>query len=128
MFLNNSNWLDYALSNYDTNLNLKCEIYDDLKIISNIKKSINLYNNGDINQVRTFINGIIILVNVFGVPCTFNLLMYKLDKEYHSIVKTCFYYLHYIDSKLNNIEIVVEENIEDVEINKTLLQQLYTIL
>ena len=88
MFLNNSNWLDYALENYDTNLNLKCEIYDDLRVINSIKKNITTYIDGDDSQIRALINGIIILVNVFGVKCSFNLLLFKLPHEFHSIIKT----------------------------------------
>ena len=129
MFLNNSNWLDYALNNYDTDLNLKCEIYDDLRVINNIKKNITLYNNGDDNQIRSIINGIIVLVNVFGVQCSFNLLMYKLDKEFHSIIKTCYYYLRYIRNDLKDIQIVVENcDVINIEIDKTLLQKLYTLI
>lgn len=121
--LNNSNWLDYAIKNYDTNLNLKCEVYDDIKLINNIKKHLLLYIDGDTNQVRIIINNILILTNVFGVECAFNLLLFKLENKFYSIIKTCFYYLRLVDKKLEKIHLFIEnkEDILDKEIDKNIL-------
>ena len=128
MFLNNSNWLDYALDNYNTELNLKCEIYDDLKSINTIKKSVTLCNeqNSDLH-VRILINNILVLVNVFGVECSFNLLLFKIDKEFYSIIKTCYYYLRLINNELDNVKILVDENIKDIELDRNVLQKLYSL-
>lgn len=121
--LNNSNWLDYAIKNYDTELNLKCEVYDDIKLINGIKKHLLLYINGDSKQIRLIINNILILTNVFGVECAFNLLLFKLDEEFYSIIKTCFYYLRLIDIKLKKINLFIEnkESILNQNIDKNTL-------
>lgn len=129
MILNNSNWLDYALENYNTELNLKCEIYDDLKSINIIKKSINLYNsnNNDNLQLRIILNHILILVNVFGVSCSLNLLLYKLSKEYFSIIKTFYYFLHLINKETSNIEILVDYDLNNIELDRNIYQKLLSL-
>lgn len=129
MILNNSNWLDYALENYNTELNLKCEIYDDLKSINIIKRSINLYNsnNDDNLQLRIILNNILVLVNVFGVSCSFNILLYKLNKEYFSVIKTFYYFLRLIDNEIKNIKILIDYDLNNIEIDRNIYQKLLSL-
>lgn len=126
MILNNSNWIEYAISIYDINNNLEDEIYDDLKQIQNLKKYLNFYIKGNSKFIRHIINTIIILNNSFTVKGAFNLILFKLDSTYYSIIKTCYCYLKLIDINGDGIKLLNNKvNIKDIEIDNQFLKKLY---
>lgn len=124
--LNNENWLDYAISLYDTNNNLDYEIYDDLAHIQNLKKYLNFYLRGNYKFIRQIINTIIILNNNFTVSGAFNLIVFKLDKIYYPMIKTCYCYLRLIDINCEDIEIKskYKEIMQNTEIDNNFLKLL----
>ncbi len=129
MILDNSNWIKYALSVYDINNNLEDEIYDDLKQIQNLKKYLNFYIKGNSKFIRHIINTIIILNNSFTVQGAFNLILFKLNPSYHSIIKTCYCYLKLIDINGDDIKLLVNGlNIKNIEIDNDFLKNLYTYI
>lgn len=125
--LNNENWLDYAISLYDTSNNLRYEIYDDLKQIQNLKKYFNFYLKGNYKFIRQIINTIIILNNNFTVAGAFNLIIFKLDSLYYPLVKTCYCYLKLIDINAEDIKIKSQYRniIYNTEIDNNLLKLLH---
>ena len=57
-------------------------------------------------KVRLIVNHIIVLQNVFGVEAACVLLLYKIDEQYWSILKTVLDHLNYLyPHELNNVEI-----------------------
>ena len=83
------NWLLYAQQNYDNpTLSKEEEFYDDIKRFKYLKRLFRRYKiTGDI-KVRLVVNHIIVLQNVFGVEAACVLLLYKIDEQYWSILKT----------------------------------------
>ena len=88
------NWLLFAQHNYDKPiLNSEQEFYDDLKRFKYLKRLFRKYKiTGDI-KVRLAVNHMIVLQNVFGVEAAVTLLLYKVDKDYWSFLKTILDYL-----------------------------------
>jgi|TARA_B100000287_G_C20656086_1_gene788580 hypothetical protein len=91
------NWLMFALKNYENpTLEKEAEFYDDLKRFKYLKRLFRKYKmTGDI-KVRLVINHIIILTNVFTVEAAITLLLFKIDREYWSILKPVLEYLSYL--------------------------------
>ena len=91
------NWIMYALKNYENPaLEKEAEFYDDLKRFKYLKRLFRKYKmTGDI-KVRLVVNHIIILTNVFTVEAAIVLLLFKIDKEYWSILKPVLEYLNYL--------------------------------
>ena len=124
--LNNENWLEYALSVYDMNINMQGEIYDDLKQIQNLKKYFNFYLKGNYRFARQTINTIIILNNIFTVEGAFNLLVFKLNEVYYPLIKTCYCFLKLLDINAEDIKIKSKYNeiMKSTPIDNTLLHLL----
>ena len=107
-------WLLYAQQNYDNPTFAKeQEFYDDLKRFKYLKRLFRRYTlTGEI-KVRLIVNHVIVLQNVFGVEAACVLLLYKIDEQYWSILKTCLNYLDYLyPHELNDIE--TDKNIEEM--------------
>ena len=89
------NWLLFAQQNYD-NPTLEKEGGSFMMILSdlNILKGcfVNMILQGDI-KIRLVLNHLVVLQNVFGVEVAVTLLLFKIDKKYWSILKTCLNYL-----------------------------------
>ena len=105
-------WLLYAQQNYDNpTFTKEQEFLDDLKRFKYLKRLFRRYKlTGDI-KVRLIVNHIIVLQNVFGVEAACVLLLYKIDDQYWSILKTVLDHLGYLyPHELNNIEI--DDNIK----------------
>ena len=72
------NWLLFAQQSYDNpTLEKEEEFYDDIKI-------------------RLVLNHLIVLQNVFGAEAAITLLLYKIDRPYWPILKSCLNYLGYL--------------------------------
>ena len=106
------NWLLFAQQNYDNpTLQKEEEFYDDLKRFKYLKRLLRKYKHTDELNIRLVVNHIIVLQNVFGVEAACVLLLYKIDKQYWSILKSVLNHLEYLyPHELNNVQ--VDENIE----------------
>ena len=105
-------WLLYAQQNYDNpTFTKEQEFLDDLKRFKYLKRLFRRYTlTGEI-KVRLIVNHIIVLQNVFGVEAACVLLLYKIDEQYWSILKTVLEHLDYLyPHELNEVEI--DENIK----------------
>lgn len=106
------NWLLFAQHYYDNpTLSTEQEFYDDLKRFKYLKRLFRKYSITGKIKVRLAVNHIIILQNVFGVEAACTLMLYKVDKQYWSYLKTILVYLGYLyPHELNTIK--VDINIE----------------
>ena len=105
-------WLLYAQQNYDNpTFTKEQEFLDDLKRFKYLKRLFRRYTlTGEI-KVRLIVNHIVVLQNVFGVEAACVLLLYKIDEQYWSILKTVLNHLDYLyPHELNNVQ--VDENIK----------------
>ena len=91
------NWLLFAQQNYDNpTLETQEEFNDDIKRFKYLKRLFRKYTiTGDI-KIRLVLNHLIVLQNVFGVEAAITLLLYKIDKYYWPVLKTCIDYLGYL--------------------------------
>ena len=112
------NWLLYAQQNYDNpTLEKSKEFNDDVKRFKYLKRLFRRYKITNEIKVRLILNHIIVLQNVFGVEAACVLLLYKIDKQYWSILKTV----------LNHLEYLYPHELKDVEIDiniKKLLEEM----
>ena len=106
------NWMLYAQQNYDNpTLEKDKELYDDIKRFKYLKRLFRRYILTNDIKVRLVVNHIIVLQNVFGVEAACVLLLYKIDKQYWSILKSVLNHLEYLyPHELNNVQ--VDETIE----------------
>ena len=112
------NWLLFAQQSYDNpTLEKEEEFYDDIKRFKYLKRLFRKYwITGDI-KIRLVLNHLIVLQNVFGVEAACVLLLYKIDEQYWSILKTV----------LNHLEYLYPHELKDVEIDiniKKLLEEM----
>ena len=112
------NWLLFAQQHYDNpTLEKQEEFNDDIKRFKYLKRLFRRYKlTGEI-KVRLIVNHVIVLQNVFGVEAACVLLLYKIDEQYWSILKTV----------LNHLEYLYPHELKDVEIDtniKKLLEEM----
>ena len=107
-------WLLYAQQNYDNpTFTKEQEFLDDLKRFKYLKRLFRRYTLTSEIKVRLIVNHIIVLQNVFGVEAAVTLLLYKVDKNYWSALKTILDYLGYLyPHELDNIK--VDKNIDEL--------------
>ena len=106
------NWLLFAQHYYDNpTLSTEQEFYDDLKRFKYLKRLFRKYKVTGNIKVRLVVNHTIVLSNIFGVEAACTLMLYKVDKEYWSYLKTVLVYLGYLYPHELNI-INVDKNIE----------------
>ena len=109
------NWLFYAIKNYNVpNLDSEQEFYEDVKRFKYLKRLFRKYNTTGELKTRLVLNHIIVLSNVFGNEAAATLLLFKIEREYWSILKTFLQYLN----------IMLPDEMPNVKINKTLLSNL----
>ena len=109
-----NNVLMYAIKNYD---NPHCEgekeFEDDLKRFKYIKRLLRKYYDTKVLKERLLLNHIIVLNNVFGPDACATLLLYKIQPDYWSALKTFLLFLNILtDDELNHIDI--DENVDKV--------------
>ena len=83
------------MKNYD---NPQCvdidEFYSDINRIKYLKRLLKRYKTTGELKDRLVLNHVIVLSNVFGVvPCA-RLLFFRMEEEYHEIVKTIMVFLN----------------------------------
>ena len=108
------NVLMFAIRHYN---NPHCEgekeFEDDLKRFKYIKRLLRKYYDTGILKERLLLNHIIVLNNVFGPDACATLLLYKIQPEFWSALKTFLLFLNILkDNELNHIDI--DENVENV--------------
>jgi hypothetical protein len=84
------NWLLFAQQSYDNpTLEKEVEFFDDIKRFKYLKRLFRKYDiTGEI-KIRLILNHLIVLQNVFGAEVAVTLLLFKIDKKYWSVLKTC---------------------------------------
>lgn len=86
-------FIKFCLNNYRTPHFSRAEFEADLNKIVILKKMFRRYKStGNINE-RLVLNNIIILINVFGVETANFILFYRLEREFHSYIKTFLMFL-----------------------------------
>ena len=88
------NWLLFAQQNYSNpTLEDNVEFLEDIKRFKYLKRLFRKYKTtGDV-KIRLIINHIVVLQNVFGADVAITLLLFKIDREYWSVMKTILNYL-----------------------------------
>ena len=104
--LTNKNYVMYAMKNYS---NPQCldieEFYSDLNRIKYLKRLFRRYlTTGELKE-RLVLNHIIILYNVFGIVPSTRMLFYRMETEFHPVLKTCIVYLNMLpeDEKADQV-------------------------
>ena len=116
--INSSNVVMYAIRHYN---NPQCEgekeFEDDMKRFKYIKRLLRKYHDTGIRKERLLLNHLIVLHNVFGTTACVTLLLYKIQKEYWSVLKSFLIFLNSI----------TEEELSEIEENKDVLNVLRKI-
>jgi len=117
--LNKNNFLMFAMKMYT---NPQCENMDefqeDLNRIKYIKRLLGRYETKGNLRERLVLNHIIILNNVFGTEACCRILFYKLDKKFHSYLKSFLLYLNYLPHRIPEVQLDLIP--EDHKVVKTL--------
>ena len=113
--LTKDNVVMYAIKHYN---NPSCEgineFYDDMKRFKYIKRLLKKYKVDGVIKERLLLNHIIILNNVFGPDAASTLLLFKIEPEHWSQLKSFLVYLNMLpEQELKEID-------DDKEITKVL--------
>tara|TARA_Y100000593_G_scaffold8046_1_gene14858 strand:+ start:3355 stop:3741 length:387 start_codon:yes stop_codon:yes gene_type:complete len=113
--LNNENYVLYAMKHYD---NPQCvnieEFHDDLNRTKYLKRLFKKYEISGTLKERLILNHIIIFYNVFGVEVASRILFFKIEEEYHSLLKTFLVYLSYLPEDIPEVDLVAIPLKQDV--------------
>jgi hypothetical protein len=102
-----ANWMMFAMNNYDNpQADGEEEFQDDLKRFKYLKRLLKKYHEGGELKERLILNHIIVLTNVFGVEASSTLLLFKIEQEYWSELKTFMIYLNMIRDDESALETV----------------------
>ena len=86
--LDENNHLMFAIKHYDNPQSVTVDDFmEDMKKFKYLKRLLKRYSKTHVLRVNLILNHLIILFNVFGEG-TIPLLMYKLEEEYWSVIKT----------------------------------------
>ena len=104
--ITSDNVIMFAIRHYD---NPQCEsekeFYDDMKRFKYIKRLFRKYKEANILKERLLINHIIILRNLFGSEACVTLLLFKIQREYWSSLKSFLIFLNMISNdELINVQ------------------------
>ena len=96
--ITSDNVIMFAIKNYNKpQCEGELEFYDDLKRFKYIKRLFKKYlETGELRE-RLLINHFIVLNNVFGSDAAITLLLFKIEKEYWSIMKSFLIYLNMLE-------------------------------
>ena len=87
----------FAMKNYDNpQADGEEEFQDDLKRFKYLKRLLKKYHEGGDLKERLILNHIIVLSNVFGIEGAVTLLLFKIEPEYWSELKTFLLYLNMV--------------------------------
>jgi hypothetical protein len=107
--LNSDNYIMFAIKHYENPQSVTREDFEeDIKRFKYLKRLLRKYLRGGELRTHLILNHIIILFNVFG-DATIPLMMYKLEIEYWSALKTFLVFLdrypEFNDGSLHNIDV-----------------------
>tara|TARA_R110002020_G_scaffold256421_2_gene470126 strand:+ start:969 stop:1358 length:390 start_codon:yes stop_codon:yes gene_type:complete len=104
--LNSKNFLDYALQNYE---NPECkdmeEFSEDVNRIKYLKRLFSRHEQDDDFKSRLIVNHLIVFNNVFGVLPSARILFFRVEEKYHSVLKTCLFFLERLPEKIPEVEL-----------------------
>ena len=108
--LTNDNITMLAIKHYD---NPQCEgeseFHDDMKRFKYIKRLLRKYQDSGELKERLILNHLIVVFNVFGAEAGSTLLLFKLEPEFWSILKTFMVFLNMLpDGELEELDEVEE--------------------
>ena len=117
--LTDGNYMMYALLHYD---NPHCiditEFFEDVKRLHYIRRLFKRYNEDGVMKERLIINHLIVFYNVFEVKAATRILFFKVEKEYHPVLKTFLVFLNKmtydIDHKLTSDNIDLDEKLVEI--------------
>ena len=109
------NWLLFAQQNYSNpTLETNVEFLEDIKRFKYLKRLFRKYKTTGELKTRLVLNHIIVLTNVFGNEAAATLLLFKVEREYWSVLKTFLQYLN----------VITNDELPNIKIHKTLLSSL----
>ena len=105
--ITNENVVMFAIKHYD---NPQCEgeaeFHDDMKRFKYIKRLLRKYQETGELKERLILNHMIVINNLFGVDAASTLLIFKIEPEFWSVLKTFMDFLGMIpEGELKEIEI-----------------------
>ena len=108
--LTNDNITMFAIKHYD---NPQCEgeseFHDDMKRFKYIKRLLRKYQDSGELKERLILNHLIVVFNVFGAEAGSTLLLFKLEPEFWSVLKTFMVFLNMLpDGELEEVDVVDE--------------------
>jgi hypothetical protein len=109
------NWLLFAQQNYSNpTLETNVEFLEDIKRFKYLKRLFRKYKTTGELKTRLVLNHIIVLTNVFGNEAAATLLLFKVEREYWSVLKTFLQYLN----------VITIDELSNIKVHKTLLSSL----
>ena len=109
--LTQGNYMMFALLHYD---NPHCkdiqEFFEDIKRVHYIRRLFKRYNEDDVLKERLIINHLVTFYNVFENSAATRILFYRVEENYHPVLKTFLVYLNRIPID-EYIEIALDEPI-----------------
>ena len=112
--LNQNNHLMFAIKHYENPQSVTVDDFmEDMKKFKYLKRLLKRYNSTGVLRINLIMNHLIVLFNVFGEG-TLPLLMYKLEKEYWSVLKTFVLYLNRCPPAGTLEHIPVDNNVQEI--------------
>ena len=109
--LTSGNYMMFALLHYD---NPHCkditEFFEDIKRLHYIRRLFKRYHDDNVLKERLIINHLVTFYNVFENHAATRILFYKVEKEYHPVLKTFLVFLNRIPIE-KYVEIGLDESI-----------------
>jgi|TARA_B100000959_G_scaffold262477_1_gene300938 hypothetical protein len=109
--LTSGNYMMFALLHYD---NPHCkditEFFEDIKRLHYIRRLFKRYYDDNILKERLIINHLVTFYNVFENHAATRILFYKVEKQYHPVLKTFLVFLNRIPIE-KYVEIGLDESI-----------------
>ena len=108
--LTNDNITMFAIKHYD---NPQCEgegeFHDDMKRFKYVKRLLRKYQETGELKERLVLNHLIVIFNVFGPDAGSTLLLFKIEPEHWSVLKTFMVFLNMLPSgEITEVEINTE--------------------
>ena len=96
----------FAIRHYDNpHCESEKEFYDDMKRFKYIKRLLRKHKDTNVLKERLLLNHIIVLHNLFGSEACVTLLLFKIQREYWSTLKSFLLFLNIIrDDELQNVK------------------------
>lgn len=117
--LTNGNYMMYALLHYE---NPHCkgiqEFFEDIKRIHYVRRLLKKYHSDGVLKERLILNHLITFYNVFQADAATRVLFFRIEKKYHSALKTFLVFINKVKDGVNDS--VLDEKVIDVlrKINK----------